>query len=70
MACVDDLAEAKGALKALLTGQAVASFSFEGEQTTFRKNDIGQLRAYIRDLESECGDDPDTARRRPMRVVY
>ena len=70
MACADDLAEARAALKALVTGQAVASISFEGEQTTFRRTDLSQLRAYIRDLEAECGEDTTAARRRPARVVY
>lgn len=70
MACADDLAEAKAALHALVIGGGVVRIAFEGESTEFQPADAPRLRAYIRDLEAECGESAATMSRAPARVLY
>jgi hypothetical protein len=68
--CAEKLAEARDALHGLLVGKAVVSIAFEGERTEFARSDLPRLRAYVRELEAECGEDLASARRAPARVLY
>ena len=70
--CAEKLTEARDALHGLTLGKSVVSIQFEGERTDFRPADLPQLRAYIRELEVECGDTATVAaaRRAPARVLY
>lgn len=72
--CVDRLANARLALDKLQTGQqAVETWTRAGLRTRYTVVDIDTLKAYIRELESECGG-PDggpltcSARRRPFGI--
>lgn len=68
--CAEKLTEARDAIHGLVLGKAVVAITFEGERTEFQKADLPKLRAYIRDLEAECGEDTAASRRAPARVLY
>lgn len=69
MAIADDLASAKAALHALLTGKAVAQVrDSDGSFVSYTKTNIADLRAYIADLESQLPD--ATPRRGPLRIFF
>jgi len=54
--CATRLTQAKDALHALMTGEQIASVTVNGRATSYAPSDIGRLRRYIAELESECGD--------------
>lgn len=62
------LAEAKEALHAILTGQAVVRVQDQsGESITYSPANVNRLRAYIRELEAElAGTVVPTGPIRPM----
>jgi hypothetical protein len=67
--CATRLLQAKLALHKLNMGEQWATCVYsDGRQITFRANNIGELRLYIRDLEQECGD--EDKRRRPFGIVW
>jgi len=72
--CPVRLNDARNALHALQTGQqAVETWTRAGLRTRYTEVNIEQLRAYVRELEAECGG-PDGAplgtanRRRPLGI--
>lgn len=68
--CQQKLAEAKTALHALLTGKSVMSVGYGERRVQYTQANIADLRAYIQQLEAECGSNPNCARRRPIGVVW
>ena len=70
--CTQRLAEARAALHDLLMGKAVVQLRYsDGETVEYAPQSIPALRAYIRDLEGECGGPGGVAvRRRPAHFVY
>lgn len=57
MACVDDLASAKAALHALITGEQIVSVTVNGgRENRYTPADASKLRRYIAELEAECGE--------------
>lgn len=70
MAIADDLASAKAALHALLTGKAVAQVrDSDGSFVSYSKADLGALRAYIAELEAAIAAENGTPLPSgPMRV--
>lgn len=54
--CITNLAAARTALHALVTGEQIASVSIDGNTTSYTPADIDKLNKYIRTLEAECGD--------------
>jgi len=69
--CTDNLAAAKTALHSLLTGEQIVKVTFNGRTNEYSQTEIGSLRQYIRELESECGDTDSNgrlvSRRGPIR---
>ncbi len=62
MACIENLAEAKNALHALImaeaTGKQVIEVAYNGRSKKYNvsKNGVTNLKHYISDLERECGN--------------
>jgi len=68
MTAQEKLDDARLALHKLMTGKSVVSIKHDsGKELSFRQADIGSLRAYIADLESQVGG---TARRRAIGVRF
>ena len=70
--CEDKLAEAKEALHQLLTGRKIATVGYGDRRVSYTQANISDLRAYISELEAECGssEEATTNRRRPFRVIW
>ena len=65
--CATLLKEAKYALHLLMTNRSLVRVRFaDDREVEYRKQDIGELRKYIRELESECNG----GRGRPARGVF
>lgn len=67
MSCTENLAEAKGALHAVMmekgTGKQVIEYTYNGRSKKYQINPSAEadLRRYINELECECGT-PSTKR--------
>ncbi len=72
--CPVRLNEARTALHALQTGtQAVETWTRTGLRSRYTEVNIEQLKAYVRELEAECGGPdgtplPSCNRRRPLGI--
>lgn len=66
--CAERLEEAQDALHTLLLGGQVAKVGYGERRIEYTAANIEQLRAYVKQLEAECGD-PATVRR-PIRGVF
>jgi len=66
--CATRLLEAKLALHKLMTGATTVTVGYGDRQIQYRSSDAGNLRAYIRELEQECGD--VTKVRKPFSVIW
>lgn len=67
MSVDDRLAEARTALHHLQIGRAEVEVSYDGSVVKYAKADIGQLRAYISQLEAEKAGRPS---RGALRVGF
>lgn len=67
--CTDNLAAARTALQALMTGEQVVRTTINGRSTEYAQTDIKTLRKYIRELEAECGDMDSSGRLNSRRGV-
>ncbi len=69
MALADDIASAKAALHALLTGKAVAQVrDSDGSYISYTKTNIADLRAYIAELEGQLPE--AVTKRAPLRTFF
>jgi hypothetical protein len=66
--CAQKLAEAKVAMHALQTGKGIVSVGYGERRVQYTAATISDLRAYISELNAECGD--CTKRRRPFTVSF
>lgn len=66
MATQQELNEARDAYHKLVTGRSLVSVSVDGVTTQYTQADIGNLRAYIENLEAKLGGARN--RRGPARV--
>ncbi len=63
------LDEARAALHQLQLGQAVVNLAYNGESVSYSAANVGQLRQYIRELETTLGQ-RSSARARSRGVVF
>ncbi|MCP5136582.1 MAG: phage tail protein [Gammaproteobacteria bacterium] len=70
--CVTQLTEARAALHDYMLGKSVVEVRYsDGESVQYSAANVDKLRAYVRELEAECGGTGGAAKRRaPMKVVY
>jgi len=54
--CPEKLVAAKDALHALVLGESIVEVTTAGRTNKYAQADMGKLRRYIAELESECGD--------------
>lgn len=68
MSCETDLADAKAARHALLTGKQMVRARYEGTDVQFTPADLPALERYIARLEAECGS--PSGRGEPFGVIW
>lgn len=73
--CAEKLEEARNALHMLMTGTKVVRVSYASagggsRSVDYTQANVTELRAYIRELEAECGGDGGPRPRRPFGVTW
>jgi hypothetical protein len=70
MSCETQLAQARAALHALMTGKQKVSVQYEGRKVQYSEVNKQELVAYIKTLEQQCGTSSTALRGEPFGVTW